>query len=186
MLSRISLALFATSTFLTPLQFSLAQAQDSSTKSCLLVTEVNSAGKVVWSENADVAGEVDSAKFLEISPFDYQTLCRVGEIFKGTTPATAVEENTTETEQESAETTKERKLVQEANTGACSIMTIVSDAGEITWNTDEAAAELISIAKETNLTPEQAHEACHGEAVTQQAEAEEAVEAVEAVEDMGL
>ena len=67
-------------------------------------------------------------------------------------------------------------LAQEANAGACSIMTIVSDAGEITWNTDEAAAELISIAKETNLTPEQAHEACHGEAVTQQAESEEAVE----------
>ena len=67
-------------------------------------------------------------------------------------------------------------LAQEANAGGCSIMTIVSDAGEITWNTDEAAAELISIAKETNLTPEQAHEACHGEAVTQQAESDEAVE----------
>ena len=63
-------------------------------------------------------------------------------------------------------------LAQEANAGACSIMTIVSDAGEITWNTDEAAAELISIAKETSLTPEQAHEACHGEAVTQQAESD--------------
>ena len=58
-------------------------------------------------------------------------------------------------------------LAQEANAGGCSIMTIVSDAGEITWNTDEAASELISIAKETNLSPEQAHEACHGEAVKQ-------------------
>ena len=74
-------------------------------------------------------------------------------------------------------------LAQEANAGGCSIMTIVTDAGEITWNTDEAAAELISIAKETNLTPEQAHEACHGEAVTQQAEADEAVEE-EKVEDV--
>ena len=67
-------------------------------------------------------------------------------------------------------------LAQEAKAGGCSIMTIVSDAGEITWNTDEAAAELISIAKETNLTPQQAHELCHGEAVTQQAESDEAVE----------
>ncbi len=74
-------------------------------------------------------------------------------------------------------------LAQEANAAGCSIMTIVSDAGEITWNTDEAAAELISIAKETNLSPEQAHEACHGEAVTQQAEADEAVEE-EKVEDV--
>ena len=74
-------------------------------------------------------------------------------------------------------------VAQEADVGACAIMTIVSDVGEITWNTDEAAAELISIAKETNLTPEQAHEACHGEAVTQQAEAEEAVEE-ENVEDV--
>ena len=67
-------------------------------------------------------------------------------------------------------------LAQEANAGGCSIMTIVSDAGEITWNTDGAAAELISIAKETNLTPEEAHELCHGEAVTQKAESDEAVE----------
>ena len=67
-------------------------------------------------------------------------------------------------------------FAQEANAGACSIMTIVSDAGEITWNTEEAAAELISIAKETNLTPEEAHELCHGEAVTQQAESDEVVE----------
>ena len=52
-------------------------------------------------------------------------------------------------------------LAQESNAGACAIMTIVSDAGDITWNTEEAAAELISIAKETNLTPEHAHEAHH-------------------------
>ena len=39
-------------------------------------------------------------------------------------------------------------LAQQAETAECSIMTIVSDSGEISWNTDEAAGELIAIAKE--------------------------------------
>ncbi len=74
-------------------------------------------------------------------------------------------------------------LAEEANPGTCSIMTVVSDTGEITWSTDEAAAELISIAKDTNLSPEEAHSACHGEDAVQQAESEETAEE-EKVEDV--
>ena len=44
-------------------------------------------------------------------------------------------------------------LAEEEELGACSIMTVVNDSGEITWSTDEAAAELISVAKNTNLSP---------------------------------
>ena len=60
-------------------------------------------------------------------------------------------------------------LAEEAEPGACSIMTVFSDTGEITWSTDAAAAELISIAKDTNLSPEEAHSACHGEDAVKQA-----------------
>ena len=67
-------------------------------------------------------------------------------------------------------------LAQQAETAECSIMTIVSDSGEISWNTDEAAGELIAIAKEIKLTPEQAHEACHGEVLTEQAKTDEIIE----------
>ena len=74
-------------------------------------------------------------------------------------------------------------LAKEADPGACLIMTVVSDTGEITWSTDEAAAELISIAKDTNLSPEEAHSACHGEDAVQQAESEETAEE-EKVEDV--
>ena len=74
-------------------------------------------------------------------------------------------------------------LAEETEAGACSIMTVVSDTGEITWSTDEAAAELISIAKDTNLSPEEAHSACHGEDAVKQAESEETVEE-EKVEDV--
>ena len=74
-------------------------------------------------------------------------------------------------------------LAEEAETGACSIMTVVSDNGEITWSTDEAAAELISIAKDTNLSPQEAHSACHGEDAVQQAESEETAEE-EKIEDV--
>ena len=74
-------------------------------------------------------------------------------------------------------------LAEEAEAGSCSIMTVVSDTGEITWSTDEAAAELISIAKDTNLSPEESHSACHGEDAVQQAESEETAEE-EKVEDV--
>ena len=74
-------------------------------------------------------------------------------------------------------------LAEEANPGGCSIMTVVSDTGVITWSTDEAAAELISIAKDTNLSPEEIHSACHGEDAVQQAESEETAEE-EKVEDV--
>ena len=74
-------------------------------------------------------------------------------------------------------------LAEEAEAGVCSIMTVVSDTGEITWSTGEAAAELISIAKDTNLSPEEAHSACHGEDAVQQAESEETAEE-EKVEDV--
>ena len=80
MLSRVSLALFATTTFLTPLQVSLAQAQESGERTCSLVTEVNSDGAVVWSENTDIASLVAEAKSLEISAKEYTALCAGEEI----------------------------------------------------------------------------------------------------------
>lgn len=80
MLSRVSLALIATTTFLTPLQVSLAQAQESGERTCSLVTEVNSDGAVVWSENTDIARLVAEAKSLEISAKEYTALCAGEEI----------------------------------------------------------------------------------------------------------
>ena len=80
MLSRIALAIFTTSTFLTPLQVSLAQAQESGEKACSLVTEVNSDGAVVWTENTDIASLVAEAKSLEISAKEYTALCAGEEV----------------------------------------------------------------------------------------------------------
>ncbi len=107
MLSRVSLALFATTTFLTQFQVGLAQAQESGTKSCSLVTDLNSAGEVVWSENPDIASLLVDAKTLEISPADYQALCAGEEIVQE-----AAEEDATEGEQESTEVETENVDVE--------------------------------------------------------------------------
>ena len=104
MLSRIALAIFTTSTFLTPLQVSLAQAQESGEKACSLVTEVNSDGAVVWSENTDIASLVTDAKLLEISAADYQTLCdgeEVNQIASSVTDAVDNGDQTSQTEKSS-------------------------------------------------------------------------------------
>ena len=92
-------------TFLTP--FKHAYADEQSGKACSLLTEVDGAGDIIWSSNADAAELVADAQSLAISAADYQALCAGEEIVQEAASEEAAEEDATEGEQESTEVASE-------------------------------------------------------------------------------
>ena len=105
MSKNIAALILVSATFLTP--FKHAYADEQSGKACSLLTEVDGAGDIIWSSNADAAELVADAQSLEISAADYEALCAGEETVQEAASEEAPEEDAAEGGKESTEVASE-------------------------------------------------------------------------------
>ena len=127
MSKNIAALILLSATFLTP--FKHAYADEQSGKACLLLTEVDDAGDIIWSSNADAAELVANAQSLEMSAADYQALCAGEETVREAASEEAPEEGAAEGEKESTKVASEDVEAEPKETIMSSAGTIAPLAG---------------------------------------------------------